>query len=147
MAASEPGPRRASLIVHAERRHQLLRDGGHAAVHLFGGAARRALIDATTAAAGTAVATVVSLPQSILNDRIMGGAHQNLVEALRAVGWRGLYPRTAWTAALCAKVPAYAVNWAAYQGLRRSLSRKGKKLGARADVLVGACAAVPRSAS
>ena len=100
-----------------------------------------ALIDATTAAAGTAVATVVSLPQSILNDRIMGGAHQNLVEALRAVGWRGLYPRTAWTAALCAKVPAYAVNWAAYQGLRRSLSRKGKKLGARADVLIGACAA------
>ena len=87
-----------------------------------------ALIDATTAVAGTAVATVVSLPQSILNDRIMGGAHQNLVEALRAVGWRGLYPRTAWTAALCAKVPAYAVNWAAYQGLRRSLSRKGKKL-------------------
>ena len=41
VAAPEPGPRRASLIVHAERRHQLLRDGGHAAVHLFGGAARR----------------------------------------------------------------------------------------------------------
>ena len=40
-----------------------------------------ALIDATTAAAGTAVATVVSLPQSILNDRIMGGALQHLVEA------------------------------------------------------------------
>lgn len=100
-----------------------------------------ALIDATTAACGTAVATVVSLPQSILNDRIMGGAHVSLGEALKAVGWRGLYPRSAWTAALCAKVPAYAVNWAAYQGLRRTFSKNGRKLGTRADVLIGACAA------
>jgi len=46
----------------------------------------RPLQDVVSAAAGTAVSTLVSLPQSILNDRIMGGAHANLIDALRSAG-------------------------------------------------------------
>lgn len=76
-------------------------------------------IDIVSASFGTAIGTLVSLPQSVLNDQIMSGKHKNLRQAVRAVGWRGLYPPSTWRAALLSKVPSYALNWACYQQLRR----------------------------
>lgn len=77
------------------------------------------VVDVVSASFGTAIGTLVSLPQSVLNDQIMSGKHKNLRQAVRAVGWRGLYPPSTWRAALLSKVPSYALNWACYQQLRR----------------------------
>lgn len=77
------------------------------------------LVDVLSASVGTALGTFVSLPQSILNDGIMSGKYANLRQAVRGVGWKGLYPPATWRAALISKVPAYALNWACYQELRR----------------------------
>ena len=77
-------------------------------------------LDLISASIGTAIGTLVSLPQSVLNDRIMSGGYRNLKHAAREIGLRGLYPPSTWRAALLSKVPSYALNWAAYQHLRRA---------------------------
>ncbi|KAJ8599073.1 hypothetical protein CTAYLR_007603 [Chrysophaeum taylorii] len=79
----------------------------------------RPAVDLVSAGFGTALGTLVSLPQSILIDQIMSGAKRNLADALRTIGWKGLYPASTWRAALLSKVPSYALNWACYQQLRR----------------------------
>ena len=105
----------------------------------------RPFVDALSASVGTVLSTLVSLPQSILNDRIMSGRYPNLAVAARDVGLKGLWPRRTWTAALCAKVPAYSLNWVFYQQLRRArlgdLPRGEQDLDASTDVLLGAAAA------
>lgn len=76
-------------------------------------------VDVVSASFGTALGTIVSLPQSVINDQIMSGKHANLRQAVVNIGWRGLYPPSTWRAALLSKVPSYALNWACYQELRR----------------------------
>ncbi|KAH8066264.1 hypothetical protein JL722_694 [Aureococcus anophagefferens] len=114
-----------------------------AALALSGGSAPRPLVDAASAGVGTVVGTFVSLPQSILGDRIMAGTYPTLGAALRGVGARNLWPRATWVAALAAKVPAYSLNWVAYQRLRRAELRRtrGRTPTPARDVFLGACAA------
>lgn len=114
-----------------------------AALALSGGSAPRPLVDAASAGVGTVVGTFVSLPQSILSDRIMAGTYPTLGAALRGVGVRNLWPRATWVAALAAKVPAYSLNWVAYQRLRRAELRRtrGRTPTPARDVFLGACAA------
>ncbi|EGB02181.1 hypothetical protein AURANDRAFT_69122, partial [Aureococcus anophagefferens] len=73
----------------------------------------------------------------------MAGTYPTLGAALRGVGARNLWPRATWVAALAAKVPAYSLNWVAYQRLRRAELRRtrGRTPTPARDVFLGACAA------
>uniref|UniRef100_A0A7S2FHF1 Uncharacterized protein n=1 Tax=Octactis speculum TaxID=3111310 RepID=A0A7S2FHF1_9STRA len=78
-------------------------------------------LDLLSSACGTLLASVISVPQTVLLDRIMAGIYPNVVQGAvtlgRTDGLRGFY--RGWQPAMGSKIPSYALTWANFQYLKR----------------------------
>lgn len=74
-------------------------------------------MDLASSACGTLMSSLVSVPQTVVLDRIMAGQYQNFFQGFVTLGsqegWRGYY--RGWTPSMGSKIPSYALTWAFFQ--------------------------------
>ena len=80
------------------------------------------VLDFLSSAVSTFICSIISTPQMVLTDRIMGGVYENFFDACYKIakdeGIRGFY--LGWLPALMQKIPSYALTWMFFQQLKQS---------------------------
>jgi len=80
------------------------------------------ILDFLSSAVSTFICSIISTPQMVLTDRIMGGVYENFFVACYRIakdeGIRGFY--LGWLPALLQKIPSYALTWMFFQQLKQS---------------------------
>ena len=80
------------------------------------------ILDFLSSAVSTFICSIISTPQMVLTDRIMGGVYENFFVAFYRIaqdeGIRGFY--LGWLPALLQKIPSYALTWMFFQQLKQS---------------------------
>ena len=80
------------------------------------------ILDFLSSAISTFICSIISTPQMVLTDRIMGGVYENFFVACYRIakdeGIRGFY--LGWLPALLQKIPSYALTWMFFQQLKQS---------------------------
>ena len=80
------------------------------------------VLDFLSSAISTFICSIISTPQMVLTDRIMGGVYENFFVACYRIakdeGIKGFY--LGWLPAILQKIPSYALTWMFFQQLKQS---------------------------
>ena len=102
------------------------------------------LSDFTASTVSTTICSIVSTPQMVLTDRLMGGIYPSFPAALSKIykteGLKGFY--TGWWPALAQKIPSYGLTWMFFQEFKKRYEDlMGEKPTGQDSFFLGALAA------
>ena len=102
------------------------------------------LSDFTASTVSTTICSIISTPQMVLTDRLMGGIYPSFPIALstiyKAEGLKGFY--TGWWPALAQKIPSYGLTWVFFQEFKKRYEDlMGEKPTGQDSFFLGALAA------
>jgi solute carrier family 25 S-adenosylmethionine transporter 26 len=99
--------------------------------------------DFASSTISTVVCSIVSTPQMVLTDRLMGGVYPSFPYACKSImeteGVRGFY--AGWWPALAQKIPSYGLTWMCFQQLKRGYEQyTSSKPSSQVSFVLGAVA-------